>query len=151
MKKTVRLRRSIQAMVIASILAAAFSLAAHAASPASAYTAKDFAGTWHWMFQGKPFATMVISLKGDQFSGSITNGTISMDQDGKITSAESVDGTSPIVRGSLQNGVLHVVVKHGDDESEWTMTLTSPETGELKTASEAAPANAESIHLEKAQ
>jgi hypothetical protein len=48
----------------------------------------------------------------------------------------------------LDNGVLHVSEKDGDDKIEWTMTLTSPKTGELRFAG-GASANAEPIQLEK--
>ena len=30
----------------------------------SSDTAQSFAGTWHWMFQGKSFATMILTRSG---------------------------------------------------------------------------------------
>lgn len=119
--------------------------------PRAGGTARDFVGTWHWMFQGKPFATMVIELHGDRFTGSITNESIHMDADGKITNATAGEGVSPIVRASLENGVLHVTGKDGEDEIEWLMVLKTADKGELRIGDADAPPNAEAISLERAR
>jgi hypothetical protein len=100
--------------------------------------AKDFAGTWNWMFQDRRFGTMTLELRGDELNGSMTN----------ITHAASSAGTTPVV-GSLRNGVLRVVAKSGDDETEFAMTLISPLAAELRFSREGAPAHAEAIRLEK--
>jgi len=113
--------------------------------------AKDFAGTWHWMFQGKPFATMVLHLDGGRITGSITNEHINMDGNGKITIAEATEGISPIVRASLEKGVLHVVGKDGDDEIEWLIELKSADSAELRIGGVEAPPNAEGIRMERVE
>lgn len=113
------------------------------------FAAKDYAGTWNWMFQDRRFATMTLQRNGEQLGGSITNENIEMDKDGKITSASAASGSSPILRTSFQNGVLHIITKDGDEEMELAMTLSSSTTAELKFAGQGAPANAEAIRLEK--
>jgi hypothetical protein len=111
-------------------------------------TGTDYVGRWHWMFQGNAFATMTIERRGDQFSGSLTGVSIEIDDNGKLTRAVATDGPSSTLQMSLDNGVMHVSEKDGDDKIEWTMTLTSPKTGELRFAG-GAPANAEPIKVEK--
>jgi hypothetical protein len=141
------------ALAVAALLSwqAVSDVAVHAQDkPAAAnVTVKDFAGTWNLMFEDKRFATMILQLNGDQLTGSITNGTIEMDDNGKITSASGKDGSSPIVRTSLADGVLRVVEKDGSEDMEWSMTLTSPTTGELRMSAAGAPPSAQAIKLEK--
>jgi len=111
--------------------------------------AADYVGTWHWMFQGKAFATMTLQQNSDQLTGSLTGVSIELDKNGKLTKAVATDGPSSKLNVFLKSGVLHVSEKDGDDEIEWTMTLTSPRTAELRFAREGATANAEPIQLEK--
>jgi len=150
MKKK-RLQELVRATALVAVLAGAVLMNVDAAQPAGVYGAKDFAGTWHWMFQGKPFATIVLEQNGDQFTGSITHGSIDIGSDGKITSAVAAEGSSPVIRTAFQNGVLRIVEKDGDDETEWAMTLNSATTAELRIAGADAPPAAEPVRLEKAQ
>jgi hypothetical protein len=120
-----------------------------AAQARSAYNPADYAGIWHLMFQGKPFATMTIELHDFHFTGSLTHANMQMGADGKLTVAEAGEGLSPFQRATLQDGVLHIVSGEGGDELEVAMTLTSAKTAELRFVGEGAPANAEVIKLEK--
>jgi hypothetical protein len=43
------------------------------AASGEGFEAADFAGTWTWMFEGKPFATTTLERKGEQFTGSVSN------------------------------------------------------------------------------
>jgi len=115
----------------------------------AAISDNDFVGTWNWMFQDRRFATMTLQRNGDQFGGSITNGSIQMDKDGRITSASAGEGSSSILRSSFQNGALHIVAKDGNEEMELAMILKSPTTGEVKFAGQDAPLNAQAIKVEK--
>ena len=142
-----------QTILFVLLAAAAFppATAALAQQPApAAVSAKDFAGTWHWMFQGKPFVTMILQPHGDGFTGSITNANLHADDQGKITDASAGAGSAPIVKSSIENGVLHIVSKDGDDENEWAVTLTSATTAEIRIAGNEAP-KIEPIRAEKAQ
>jgi hypothetical protein len=121
---------------------------AQESSQAAAFTAADYVGTWHWMFQGKAFATMTLQQNGGQLTGSLTGVSIEMDNQGKLTKAVATNGPSTTLNVFLKSGVLHVAEKDGDDDIEWTMTLTSSKTGELRFAG-GAPANIEPIRLEK--
>lgn len=145
-----RLPRPILFVVLA---AAAFppATAVFAQRPApAAVRAKEFTGTWHWMFQGKPFVTMILQPQKDGFTGSITNANLHADDQGKITDASAGSGSAPIVKSSMENGVLHIVSKDGDDENEWSVTLTSATTAEIRIAGNGAP-KIEPIRAEKAQ
>lgn len=145
----------IAAMVAATLILSGWLLLprgavrAQTAHSGAAVTAKQFIGTWNWMFQDRHFATMILEQRGDQFGGSITHGSIDMDSNGKITNAVATEGSSPIVRTVLNKGVLHIFEKDGADETEWAMTLTSDTTAQLRAAGAGSPANAEPIHLEK--
>ena len=122
------------------------------AAPSSAppsVAAKDFAGTWNWMFQDRRFATMILEQKGDQITGTMTNGHIDMDGQGKITKAAAEKGSTPIVKSTMEKGRLILLAKDGKDATEFAMTLTSPTTAELRFSGKGAPARAEPIRLEK--
>jgi hypothetical protein len=101
------------------------------------------------MFGDKRFATMTLEQKGDQLTGTMTNGHIDMDGQGKITNAARETGSTPIVKSTMEDGKLVLLAKDGQDETEFAMTLTSPSTAELRFHGEGAPANAEPIRLEK--
>lgn len=122
---------------------------AHAQQSAPALAATAFAGTWHWMFQGKAFATMVIEVKADVVTGSITGASLHTDDDGKITEAIAGTGICSIIRSSIKGGALHVVCKDEDDEIEWAVKLTSPTTAEIVPSGADAP-KMEPIRAEKA-
>ena len=118
------------------------------AAPAKIAT-KDYAGTWNWMYHDKRFATMILEQKGDQITGSMTNGHIDVDGQGKITNAAAEKGSKPIVKSTMEKGRLILLARDGGDETEFAMTLTSPSTAELRFFGQGAPANAEAIRLEK--
>ena len=118
------------------------------ASPPAAKP-EDFAGTWNWMFQGKPFATMAVEVKADGVTGSITGASIHTDENGKITEAIAGTGACSIIRSSMKDGALHLVCKEEDEEIEWAVKLTSPGTAEIVASGADAP-KMEPIHAEKA-
>jgi hypothetical protein len=122
--------------------------AASSAAPA-AVKAKDFAGTWNWMFKDKRFATMTLDLEGNRLAGTVTNEWMNMDERGRITGAEPRPGSSVITKALIENGKLSIVEKTGEEELEWSMTLTSATTAELRILGAGAPANAEPVRLEK--
>ncbi len=123
-------------------------MCAQAPQPAATFTASDYVGTWHLMFQGNAFATLIVQQNGDQLSGSLTGVSITMDDNGRLTKAVATGAPSSTLHVSFANGVLHVSEKDGDDDLEWTMTLSSPKAGELRFAG-GAPASAEAIRVEK--
>ncbi|UWZ86213.1 hypothetical protein [Occallatibacter riparius] len=131
--------------VMAGLLAGAGAGLAHAQA---SYSEADYVGSWHLMFQGKAFATLTIQKQGTELSGSLTGVSIEMDDNGKLTNATANNGPASTLHAAMEDGVLHVSEKDGDDVIEWTMTLTSAKTGELRFA-RGVPANAEAIRLEK--
>jgi len=122
--------------------------AANFAAPAIV-SPKDFAGTWNWMFKDKHFATMILNVKDNQLEGTVTNEWMNMNDQGRITGAESRPGSSVITKASVNNGKLSIVEKTAEEELHWAMTLTSSTTAELRIVDMGAPANAEPIRLEK--
>jgi hypothetical protein len=135
-------------LLLCGVRAAIAQPRANSAAPAPV-KAKDFAGTWNWMFRDKRFATMTLQPKGDQLTGTMTNGHIDMDELGKITNASSATGSTPIVKTTMEDGRLILLAKDGEHETEFAMTLTSPFTAELRFHGDGARARADPIRLEK--
>lgn len=104
---------------------------------------QPYAGTWRWMFKGKPFVTMELLVDKDHLTGYMTNGFFSFDGDGNMIDAGSHPGRSAIVRTFFSGSTLHIVVQDDQDKSlsEWTMILTGPKTAEFTTADPEAPKN----------
>ncbi|MHB1700071.1 MAG: TonB family protein [Acidobacteriaceae bacterium] len=103
---------------------------------------KPYAGSWQWMFQGKPFVTMTLVPQGDHFTGSMTNGRFSNNENGDMTDAASRPGSSPILRTFFVGKALHIVVQDTDKSlSEWSMILLSPNQAQFSTADPDAPKN----------
>lgn len=122
----------------------------------AAFVAADlqpYAGTWHWMFKGKPFVTMQLVLDKDHFTGYMTNGFFSYDGDGNMADAGSHPGRSAIVRSFFAGNTLHIVVQDDQDKklSEWTMTLKDGKTAEFTTADPEAPKNFKPWSAERSQ
>ncbi len=138
------------AIVVAccSILSGASCLAASAFNfqPAAIVSEelKPFAGTWHWMFKGKPFLTMVLVPEGDHFSGYMTNAFLINDADGTMDAAPE-PGISPIAHTFFAGKVLHIVVQ----SDEWTMTLAGPNKAEFHIAEPDRPKNLKSWIAER--
>jgi len=103
------------------------------------------------MFDGKSFATMTLVLKGDRFTGSVTNGSINVDGDGKISSATAAPGTSEIVKATWEGDVLHVATKDGDDTTDLWVTLKSAQVAEVTFAAPGTTAPIPPIRAEKAK
>lgn len=101
------------------------------------------------MFDGKVFATMTLRREGDRFTGSVTNGTIGLDTEGKIASAAPAPGSAEIIKTSLEGETLHVVTKDGEETTEWLVTLKSPQLAEVRVTGPGIPANFPPIRAEK--
>ena len=67
---------------VVSVALVAFCVATSAQPPAPATDVNEFAGTWHWMFNGQPFATMILKPGAHGLTGSVGNASIDANQDG---------------------------------------------------------------------
>jgi beta-lactamase regulating signal transducer with metallopeptidase domain len=78
-------------------------------------TTERFAGTWHWMFDGKSFATMTLVRSGSNFSGSVTQSRIALKRDGSLLRADPSDDPSPkqITGATLEGSSMHVTLADG--------------------------------------
>jgi beta-lactamase regulating signal transducer with metallopeptidase domain len=119
------------------------------ASSKPANTAEKFAGTWHWMFDGKSFATMILVRDGSSFTGSVTPSRIALNADGELAQADpSEDSTpSPISKAKLDGSALHVTVGEGNETFEFSVTLKDETHAEIHP--EGAPPNMKPIPAEK--
>jgi hypothetical protein len=64
-------------------------------TPAITSNAKEFAGTWHWMFQGHSFSTMILVQKDSGYTGSVTPSRIALDDKGKLSKADPSENSQP--------------------------------------------------------
>jgi beta-lactamase regulating signal transducer with metallopeptidase domain len=113
-------RASVIGLVLAtSMTFSAGAVVAHAmslqASSQPSNTAEKFAGTWHWMFDGKSFATMILVRSGSGFTGSVTESRIALSDDGGILRADPSDDSKPkpITKATLEGSALHITVEGG--------------------------------------
>jgi beta-lactamase regulating signal transducer with metallopeptidase domain len=107
-----------------------------------------FAGTWHWMFKGRSFSTMILVPNGSGFSGSVTGSRIALDDEGYLSKADPSDDTTPvsITRAVMERKALHVTVGDG---FEFLVTLKDDTHAEIHPV--AAPAIMKPIPAEKLQ
>jgi len=126
-----------------AVLAHAMSLQMH--SDASS-TADTFAGTWHWMFDGKSFATMTLIRSGSNFTGSVTESRIALKGDGSLLRADPSNNTKPkqITRAILEGSSLHVMVADG-----FQFTVTKKDDTHAEIHPLGAPQNMKPISAEK--
>jgi beta-lactamase regulating signal transducer with metallopeptidase domain len=127
-----------------AVLAHAMSL--QAGSKPSNNTAEKFAGTWHWMFDGRSFATMILAQSGSGFTGSATESRIALNDDGTLRQAEPGEDTTPkrIAEAKLQGSALHITVTGG---FEFVVTLKDDTHAEIRPLG--APPNMKPIQAEK--
>jgi len=109
-------------------------------------TAEKFAGTWHWMFDGKSFATMILARSGSYFTGSATESRIALNDDGTLRRADPAEDTTPkrIAKARLEGSALHITVTSG---FEFTVTLKDDTHAEIHPVG--APPNMKPIQAEK--
>jgi beta-lactamase regulating signal transducer with metallopeptidase domain len=126
-----------------AVLAHAMSLQA-SSEPSNA--AEKFAGTWHWMFDGRSFSTMILVRNGSAFSGSVTPSRIALNDDGGLFRADpSEDSTpTPITKGTLEGSALRVTVDGG---FAFTVTLKDETHAEIHPVG--APPNMKPISAER--
>jgi beta-lactamase regulating signal transducer with metallopeptidase domain len=129
-----------------AVLAHAMSLQA-GSEPSN--TSEKFAGTWHWMFNGKSFSTMILIRDGSGFTGTVTPSRIALNDDGGLSRADpSEDSTpKPITKATLEGSALHVTLMDGHEPFEFTVTLKDDTHAEIHP--KGAPPNMKPIPAEK--
>jgi len=150
-KKRSLSRTSAIALVLAtSITFGAGAVLAHAmslqASSEASKTAEKFAGTWHWMFDGRSFSTMILVRSGSGFTGSVTPSRIALNDDGGLRQADPSEDSAPapITKATLEGSALHITVGDG---FAFTVTLKDATHAEIHPAG--APPNMKPIPAEK--
>ena len=138
----------------ASITFGAGAVLAHAmslqAGSVSSNTAETFAGTWHWMFNGKSFSTMILVRDGSGFTGTVTPSRIALNHDGGLMRADPSENStpSPITKANLEGSALHISVGKGKEPIEFIVTLKDETHAEIHP--KGAPPNMKPIPAEKA-
>ena len=151
-KKTLSLSRTgvIGLALATSIAFGGGAVLAHAmslqASSKPSNTGEKFAGTWHWMFDGRSFATMTLVRDGSGFTGTVSPSRIALKSDGGLLRAEPSDDSTPkpITKASLEGSALHITVEDG---FEFTVSLKDDTHAEIKPRG--APPNMKPIQAEK--
>ena len=92
---------------------------------ASTTTAKMFAGTWHWMFEGRSFSTMVLVQNGSGITGTLTSSRIALDNDGELSMADPGEDTTPSpITTKLEGNVLRVMLGDGGGDHPFGFLVT---------------------------
>jgi hypothetical protein len=151
-QKTTSLSRTglIGLALATSITFGAGAMVAHAMSPQTSSERSNrtekFAGTWHWMFDGRSFATMILVRSGSGFAGSVTESRIALDDDGGLRLADPSEDTTPkrIAKARLEASALHITVIGG---FEFNVTLKDDTHAEIRPVG--APPNMKPIPAEK--
>ena len=115
----------------------------------SSNTAETFAGTWHWMFNGKSFSTMILVRDGSGFTGTVTPSRIALNHEGGLMRADPSENStpSPITKANLEGSALHVTVGDGNEPIEFIVTLKDETHAEIHP--KGAPPNMQPIPAEK--
>ncbi len=116
---------------------------------ASTNNAQMFAGTWHWMFHGRSFSTMILVQNGSGITGTVTPSRIALDDSGELSKADpSEDSTpSPISRTKLEGSALRVTIGDGGQPFEFIVTLKDATHAEIHPIG--APSNMKPIQAER--
>jgi hypothetical protein len=119
------------------------------ASSEPSNTGEKFTGTWHWMFNGKSFATLILVRNGSGFTGSVTPSRIALNHDGGLMRADPTEDSTPapITKARLEGSALHVTVGDGNEPIEFTVTLKDGTHAEIHP--KGAPPNMKPIPAEK--
>jgi beta-lactamase regulating signal transducer with metallopeptidase domain len=153
-KKTLSLSRTgvIGLALATSITFAAGAVLAHSmslqASSKPANTAEKFAGTWHWMFDGRSFATMILARSGSGFTGTVTPSRIALNDDGTLRQADPSEDSTPksITKASLEGSALHITVTDGFEFIATLKDATHAEIHPLGAPPNMKPIAAEKVH-----
>ena len=144
-------RASLVGLVLAIIVTfgsgAVFARATSRQVTESSETAQSFAGTWHWMFEGRSFATMTLTRSGSGLAGTVTESRIALNDDGTLKIADAAEDQAPkqITKAEFEGSVLRVKVADG---FEFTVALKDKTHAEVLPGG--APPNMKPITLEKA-
>jgi hypothetical protein len=153
-KRTSLSRASLIGLALAiTFLFSASTVLAHAVSlrevSAASNPAQKFAGTWHWMFHGQSFSTMILVQKGSEITGTVTPSRIKLDDNGELSKADPSDDSAPkpITRTALEGNALHVTVGDGNETFEFLVTLKDATHAEIHPIG--APSNMKPIQAER--
>ena len=129
-----------------TILARAVSLQE---ASASSNNAQRFAGTWHWIFQGRSFVTMILVQNSSGITGTVTPSRIALNDDGELSRADPAEDSTPapITQTRLENNALHVTVGDGNQPVEFMVTLKDATHAEIHPIG--APSNMKPIQAER--
>ncbi|NYF92222.1 M56 family metallopeptidase [Tunturiibacter empetritectus] len=129
-----------------TVLARAVSLQEVSASNDPAQT---FAGTWHWMFHGRSFSTMILTQNGSGITGTVTPSRIALGDDGELSKADPSEDSTPsqISKTKLEGNALRVTVRDEKQPFEFIVTLKDATHAEIHPIG--APPNMKPIQAEK--
>jgi hypothetical protein len=120
--------RFLRITIAISLLALALPIAA-LNTPA---TTDAFVGTWQGQFQSKTFLTVTLTMLNNQLTGTVSHASVQVDKDGELTSAETKDGSDPVMDPRLSGQTLSFSTQGESQTSQYEMTLTGANEAELK-------------------
>lgn len=115
-------------------------------SSGSLTRAEEFAGTWHWIFDGKSFSTMILVRTRSGFTGTVTPTRIALNKEGGLLRADPSEDNRPVAirDAKLEGSSLRIVARDG---FAFTVSLDDDTHAEIHPAG--APPNMKPIRAEK--
>ncbi len=109
-------------------------IAACAVAQAPAAKPSDFAGTWKAEFKKTTWLVLTLRADNGSLTGTLTHSTyLSADNEGDITSVGEEMSNAKIEKATLDGSVLHIQTKDDEgDEDRYDLSLTGPDSSELK-------------------
>jgi hypothetical protein len=103
-------------------------------APARQSSLKEYAGPWIGRFEGRPWFSIMLTLKGDQLTGRLQRARdVQFNDQGGVKSVGSEKSTGSIESAQLTDGGLLLTVKDTGTQrtDRYVMRLTSDATAEV--------------------
>lgn len=108
------------------------SAAAAQARPAAPPNPKAFVGTWTASFQGAPFMTIRFTMKDGKLTGEMSNGKITVDQDGNITSVSVLPGEKSLTIEKVEHNAVYLRHTKEKKQSRYAFRLNDQTHAQLE-------------------
>ncbi len=129
-------RPSIRTLNERFTLTVALCMAAAVAPAINTTSLSAYAGTWQAQFQGKAFFTLTLAEENGKLTGTVSHSRISLDKDGGLIDAQTLEGVDPIADAALTGQTLHLTSKDqgSQDTTQYEMELSGTDEAMLKFA-----------------
>jgi hypothetical protein len=97
--------------------------------PSTEADLRQFVGTWHANFKGKPFMTIKLEKQNGKLTGTVSHANVSVDQSGELNEVEVLDGNDAITEAKLTNGLLRITE---EDAIQFEMKILGADQAQIQ-------------------